>query len=114
VRRMVFADRCIQCGKEFFGAWRAHNGIRNLVLTGNNPIKQTVEPCAMTIKNETLLGHMFGGSVTISIQQRNGVVGAQIIGTGRGRNPIMNQIMGPIIFEILGTAARDSLRESRP
>jgi hypothetical protein len=57
----------------------------------------------------TLPGHLFGGSVNISIVDKNGVVGAQIIGTGLGPNPILNQIMGPMIFEGLGFGARESL-----
>jgi RHS repeat-associated protein len=91
------------------GAPPAQNGSHNLVLTGNNPINQTVDPCEKTITNRTLPGHQFGGSVTISIQQRNGVVGAQIVGTGVGQNPIMNQLMGPMIFEYLGYRAAGSL-----
>jgi hypothetical protein len=53
--------------------------------------------------------HQFGGSVTISIQQRNGVVGAQKVGTGVGPNPIMNQLMGPVIFAALGYDAAQSM-----
>ncbi|MEO6690491.1 MAG: hypothetical protein ABIS07_08735 [Dokdonella sp.] len=83
------------------------------MLAGENPINQTVDPCEKTIINQTLPGHMFGGSVTISIQQINGVVGAQIIGTGLGPNPVTNQIMGPIIFGIYGFGARESLGSGR-
>ena len=99
------------------GAPPAQDGSRNLVLPGltsGNPINQTVDPCAKTIKNTTRPGHLFGGSVTISIQQRNGMVGAQIVGTGLGPNPIMNQLMGPAIFEALGFGARESLQGSGP
>jgi uncharacterized protein RhaS with RHS repeats len=91
------------------GAPPAQNGSRNLVLTGNKPINQTVDPCEQTITNQTFPGYQFGGSVTISIQQRNGAVGAQIVGTGIGPNPIMNQLMGPMIFEYLGYRAAGSL-----
>ena len=63
----------------------------------------------MTITNVTKPGHLFGGSVNISIQTRNGVVGAQVVGTGLGPNPVMNQLMGPVIFEGLGFGARESL-----
>lgn len=97
------------------GAPPAQDGSRNLILLGltsGNPITQTVDSCEMTIKNETRPGHLFGGSVTISIQQRNGVTGAQIVGTGLGPNPIMNQLMGPVIFEYLGFRAKESLRGS--
>ena len=91
------------------GAPWAQNGSRNLVLTGNNPINQTVDECNKTITNTTLPGHTFGGSVTISILQKNGVVGAQIVGTGVGPNAVSNQILGPLIFEYLGTRAAMSL-----
>jgi len=94
------------------GAPPAQDGSRDLMLPGlisGNPINQTVDPCGMTITNVTKPGHLFGGSVNISIQARNGVVGAQVVGTGLGPNPIMNQLMGPVIFEGLGFGARESL-----
>ncbi|WP_326937876.1 RHS repeat-associated core domain-containing protein, partial [Frateuria sp. Soil773] len=97
------------------GAPAAQDGSRNLVLLGitsGNPINQTVDPCKRTIANVTLPGHLFGGSVTISIIQQNGVIGAQIIGTGIGPNPILNQLTGPLIFRALGFGARESMRES--
>jgi hypothetical protein len=99
------------------GAPPAQDGSRDLLLEGltsPNPINQTVDPCKMTIKNVTLSGHLFGGSVTISILQENGVIGAQVVGTGLGPNPIMNQLMGPAIFETLGFGARESLQGSGP
>ncbi len=88
------------------------DGSRYLVLPGlikGNPINQTVDPCGRTIKNVALPGHQFGGSVTISIQQRSGVVGAHIVGAVIGPNPIMNQLMGSMIFEYLGSRAARSL-----
>lgn len=94
------------------GAPPAQDGSRDLMLIGltsGNPINQTVDPCKMTITNVTKPGHLFGGSVNISIQTRNGVVGAQVVGTGLGPNPVMNQLMGPVIFEGLGFGARESL-----
>ncbi|WP_429002581.1 RHS repeat-associated core domain-containing protein [Xanthomonas fragariae] len=96
------------------GAPYAQNGTHDHTLILNNPIRQTVDPCKQTITNQTLPGHQFGGSVTISVQQRNGVVGAQIVGTGVGPNPIMNQLMGPAIFEYLGYRAAGSLQGSGP
>ena len=95
----------------------AQDGIHKVNLygiTSSNPIKQTVDPCRQTIVNETLTGHLFGGSVTISILQENGVIGAQIVGTGLGPNPVTNQLMGPVIFEGLGFRARESLQGSGP
>jgi uncharacterized protein RhaS with RHS repeats len=91
------------------GAPRAQNGSRNLMLAGGNPINQTVDPCKNTITNKTLPGHTFGGAVTISILQKDGVVGAQVVGAGVGPNAITNQIMGPVIFEYLGIRAEMSL-----
>ena len=91
------------------GAPQAQNGSRNLMLAGGNPINQTVDACKSTITNKTLPGHTFGGSVTISILQKDGVVGAQVVGTGVGPNPITNQIAGTMIFEYLGFRARMSL-----
>lgn len=99
------------------GAPPAQDGSRDVLLfgfTSPNPINQTVDPCAKTIKNVTLPGHLFGGSVTISILQKNGVVGAQVVGTGLGPNPVTNQLMGPEIFEALGFGARESLQGTGP
>lgn len=91
------------------GAPYAQDGTRDLILTGMNPIQQTVDPRNMTITNVALPGPRFGGSVTISIVQNNGVVSAQIVGSGTGTSPIQNQILGPAIFEGLGFAAYLSL-----
>jgi hypothetical protein len=79
------------------------------VLTGNNPIRQTVDPNTLTITNETLPGHIFGGQVTISIINDSGAVGAQIVGSGIGPNAELNQIMGPAIFTALGFAVSQTL-----
>ena len=46
----------------------------------------------------------------MSIQQQNGTVGVQVVGTGIGARPIANQLMGPMIFEYLGYRAARSLR----
>jgi len=59
----------------------------------------------MTITNVTLPGHIFGGSVTITITTTNGVVGADIVGTGVGPNAELNQLLGPEIFRALGATA---------
>lgn len=99
------------------GAPPAQDGSRNLVLPGlikGNPINQTVDSCEQAITNVALPGHQFGGQVAISIQQRNGVVGAQIVGSGVGPNPIMNQLMGSMIFEYLGYRAAGSLQGAGP
>jgi hypothetical protein len=52
----------------------------------------------MTITNLALPGHVFGGSVTISITTSNSVVSADIVGTGIGPNAELNQVLGPQIF----------------
>lgn len=91
------------------GAPYAKSGTRNVSLTGNNPIRQIVDPCEMTITNVALPTHMIEGAVQISISQSNGVVGAQIIGSGFGQNATTNSIFGPLLFVALGYSASASL-----
>jgi len=87
------------------GAPYAQNGTHYLVLAGNNPILQTVDPNAMTITNVTQPGHFFGGQVQIGFSTSNGVTSVNIVGSGIGPNSEINQIFGPEIFTGLATAA---------
>lgn len=87
------------------GAPYAVDGTHDLMLWGRNPIHQTVDPCHYTITNQTLPGHFFGGQVSIAITEQNGVIGAQVTGSGIGPHSEDNQIFGPVIFEGLGNAA---------
>lgn len=87
------------------GAPYAVDGTHDLNLTGNNPIRQTVDSCNYKITNKTLPGHMFGGQVEISITEMNGAVGAEVVGSGYGPNAFWNQLFGPPIFEGLGFGA---------
>jgi hypothetical protein len=73
--------------------------------TSPNPILQTVDPDAMTITNETLDGHFFGGQVQMSFSSSNGVTSVNIVGSGFGPNAGLNQFFGPEIFTGLGMAA---------
>jgi RHS repeat-associated protein len=104
----IFVPLCVGCSpSDAFNAMRnysaprapyALNGTHDVLLFGNNPIRQIVNQCDKAITNETLPGHIFGGSVTISIIENNGVVGAQIVGTGTGPNAIGNQLGGPLLI----------------
>jgi RHS repeat-associated protein len=87
------------------GAPYAQNGTHYLVLAGNNPILQTVDPDAMTITNVTQPGHIFGGQVQIGFSTSNGVTSVNIVGSGIGPNSELNQILGPEIFTALSMAA---------
>jgi hypothetical protein len=91
------------------GAPYAQDETHDLVLPGNNPIRQTVDRCKNTITNTTLPGHIFGGQVVINIVENNGFVGAQIVGSGDGPNAALNQVLGPLIFNFLGLQAGFSL-----
>jgi len=91
------------------GAPYAVDGTHDLVLTGGNPIRQTVDSCHKTITNQTLPGHMFGGQVVITITGNNGAVGAQVVGSGVGPETTLNQILGPVIFTGLGFGASQTL-----
>jgi hypothetical protein len=53
--------------------------------------------------------HQAGGSVTIFYSAEKWCGGAQKVGTGVGPNPIMNQLMGPVIFAALGYDAAQSM-----
>jgi hypothetical protein len=90
------------------GAPYAQDGPHKVVLPGftsGNPIKQTVDPNAMTITNETLPGHFFGGQVVISFSTENSVTSVNIVGSGIGPNAEINQILGPEIFTGLAMGA---------
>jgi hypothetical protein len=90
------------------GAPYAQDGTHKVVLPGftsGNPIKQTVDPNAMTITNETLPGHLFGGQVVISFSTENSVTSVNIVGSGIGPNAELNQILGPEIFTGLAMGA---------
>ncbi len=82
------------------GAGYAPNGTRDVTLTGNNPIRQTVDRAALTITNTTLPGHVFHpGTVRLSVvPDSTGVVSLHVAGSGNGRYSMVNQIVGPIIF----------------
>jgi hypothetical protein len=82
------------------GAGYAPNGTRDVTLTGNNPIRQTVDPEALTITNTTLPGHVFHpGTVRLAVvPDHAGVVSLHVAGSGTGRYPLVNEIVGPIIF----------------
>jgi len=81
------------------------------MLTGNNPILQTVDPKALTITNTTLPGHVFHpGTVRLSIvQDQWGYVNEHIVGDGTGPLAIENEIFGPAIFFGLGMGTRGAL-----
>lgn len=94
------------------GAPYAQDGTHDVMLWEANPIRQTVDPCNKTITNVTLPGHVFGGSLVISITDQNGVVGAQFVGAGNGPNATLNQYIGPVIFSALGVAGYINLNPS--
>ena len=82
------------------GAPYAETGTHDLVLSGDNPISQTVDPQEMRITNVTLPGHIFyPGTVDIRVlgQGPNYSV-IDITGTGQGRFPTLNNILGGLIF----------------
>jgi uncharacterized protein RhaS with RHS repeats len=83
----------------------AADGTHNVDLPGGNPITQTVDPSKCTITNTTRPGHVFGGQVVITVVQNNGVVSANVVGTGYGPNATLNQWVGPPIFAALGFGA---------
>jgi hypothetical protein len=93
------------------GAGYAQNGTHKVILTGNNPISQTVDPDTLTITNTTLPGHVFyPGTVKLSVgQDQGGVVSLNVVGQGTGPYATDNQIFGPAIFFSLGIAAYDVL-----
>lgn len=83
----------------------AQEGTHKRILWGNNPIEQTVDTCSKTITNVALPGHSFGGTVKIKIVETNGVVSADITGSGSGNLSMVNSIAGPAIFSGLAGAA---------
>ena len=97
------------------GAPYAEAGTHDVMLTGGNPIRQTVDPASRTIVNQTRPGHRYhDGTVTIRITTRDNMIGARIVGHGvNGRNAIENQILGPILFRWLGMLVYRSLHPYR-
>lgn len=84
-------------------------------LTSENPILQTVDPNALTITNQTLPGHFFGGTVDISFGTTDGgLTSVYIDGYGIGPHSELNQIFGPVIFLRLAIAAGNSLNPDYP
>jgi len=116
----IFVPLCDDCSqRKGFEAMRSFSApgapyakpgtTRDLKLAGGNPITQIVDVKNMTIENIAQPGHVFGGKVKISMETRNGVVGARIKGSGVGPNSGWNQILGPKIFRALGMGAYMSL-----
>jgi RHS repeat-associated protein len=87
------------------GAPYAAAGTHDVMLWGRNPIRQTVDPCHLTITNVTLPGHVFGGQVQITITSENGTIGAEVVGSGSGPKAALNQEVGPAIFQAMGYGA---------
>lgn len=82
------------------GAPFAQEGTNTVTLTGNNPIRQTVNSSTRTIINQTLPGHSFHpGTVTIRVSSL-GSAGSliNIVGTGTGPNPTRNNVIGYAFF----------------
>jgi hypothetical protein len=77
---------------------------RYLMVTGDNPIIQYVDPNAMTITNVAQAGHFFGGTVQLSIVQSGPAVYENIQGNGPGIHSTINQCFGPTTFFGLGMA----------
>jgi RHS repeat-associated protein len=91
------------------GAPYAESGAHDRTLTGGYPIRQFVDPCAMTITNVTREGHRYGGSVAISIVERDGFIGVRIVSSGVGPRPIENALLGPPLFTYLAISAAINL-----
>jgi len=94
------------------GVAYARAGTRNVTLPFNNPIIQTVDPRARTIKNVAAPGHSFGGKVEISVYSNDGISFVRVHGSGFGPNSTLNQIFGPVIFSGLLYGAFISLNPS--
>jgi len=72
----------------------------HIILAGNNPITQTVDPKTHTIVNQTEPDHVFyPGTVTITFSRENGVVTETVTGTGNGDIPKINILAGMMIFQ---------------
>lgn len=86
------------------GAPYAAAGTHNLTLIENNPITQTVTPSTRTIVNTTRPGHMFhSGTVTIrAIDHGGNFSSLSFTGEGMGQAPVLNNLLGGLIF---GTTA---------
>lgn len=82
------------------GAPYARAGTHNLVLTGNNPITQIVDPGSRSITNITGNRHMFyPGTVQITVKDLGrGYSSINIVGTGTGNYPEFNNLMGGLLF----------------
>jgi hypothetical protein len=91
------------------GAPYAQAGTHPVTLWGGMPIVQKVDVRNMTITNIAQRGHIYGGQVRISMERRNGVVSARIVGSGRGPNAGWNQFFGPKIFRVMAIGAYSSL-----
>jgi hypothetical protein len=78
----------------------AQEGTHVLILTGNNPISQTVNSSTMTITNATLPGHIFDpGTVGFQVDPAPGDTSViTITGTGTGDYPVLNDIVGELFF----------------
>jgi hypothetical protein len=80
---------------------QAVNGFTpQILLFGNNPISQMVDPDSMTIINTTLPGHAFyRGTVTIHVSPAvNNTSDITITGVGTGQEPLVNDIVGLAFF----------------
>jgi hypothetical protein len=74
-----------------------HTGI---ILWGNNPITQVVNPRAMTILNITEMGHRYYyGTVAIRVTSY-GFIGSNIniVGQGTGEHALENELSGTAFF----------------
>ena len=82
------------------GAPYAREGIHEVTLTGNNPIRQTVNVANRTIVNQTLPGHMFhNGTVTFNVYPiGEGYSQITVTGTGTGMGPEINNFAGVFLF----------------
>jgi len=83
------------------GAPAAQEGFTpQIVLTGNNPISQSVNSSTMTIVNTTLPTHSFyPGTVVIQVTPSgsNGSI-INITGTGTSSDPLINDAVGLLFF----------------
>jgi hypothetical protein len=83
------------------GAPAAQEGVTSpIILTGNNPISQTVNSSTMTITNTTLPTHQFyPGQVVIQVSPSAGDTSVvTITGTGSGNDPEFNDFVGYLFF----------------